>query len=45
MSRFWKDPQNIIALGVTLISVCALIVSILGFLGTVMVLNSPSRKL
>lgn len=28
MSRFWKDPQNIIALGVTLISVCALIVSI-----------------
>lgn len=23
MSRFWKDPQNIIAIGVTLISVCA----------------------
>lgn len=28
MARFWRDPQNIIALGVTLISVCALIVSI-----------------
>ena len=28
MPRFWKDPQNIIALGVTLISVCALIVPI-----------------
>jgi hypothetical protein len=28
MARFWKDPQNIIAVGVTLISVCALIVSI-----------------
>ena len=28
MSRFWKDPQNVIAVGVTLISVCALIVSI-----------------
>ncbi|PHN03902.1 hypothetical protein [Flavilitoribacter nigricans] len=28
MSKFWKEPQNVIALGVTLISVCALIVSI-----------------
>ncbi|MBC2838634.1 hypothetical protein [Robiginitalea sp. SC105] len=28
MKKFWKDPQNIIALGVTLISVCALVVSI-----------------
>lgn len=28
MSSFWKEPQNIIAFGVTLISVCALIVSI-----------------
>ena len=28
MDRFWRDPQNIIAVGVTLISVCALVVSI-----------------
>jgi hypothetical protein len=28
MSRFWKDPQNIIAIGVTITSVCALVVSI-----------------
>ena len=28
MAAFHKDPQNIIALGVTLISVCALVVSI-----------------
>ena len=28
MSRFWKEPQNVIAVGVTLISVCALIVSV-----------------
>lgn len=28
MSKFWKEPQNVIAIGVTLISVCALIVSI-----------------
>lgn len=28
MSNFWKEPQNVIALGVTLISVCALIVSV-----------------
>ena len=28
MGRFWRDPQNIIAVGVTLISVCALVVSI-----------------
>ena len=28
MQSFWRNPQNIIALGVTLISVCALVVSI-----------------
>lgn len=28
MAKFWRDPQNIIAIGVTLISVCALVVSI-----------------
>ena len=28
MDRFWRDPQKIIAVGVTLISVCALVVSI-----------------
>jgi hypothetical protein len=28
MKKIWRDPQNVIAVGVTLISVCALIVSI-----------------